>query len=185
MRTLGALLLNPPITDGRRTRANLEVAARILGCSRVEIANLFSVPTQDVTSMNPVAKDSEGWLAAHGDLSRVIASADVLLGGWGVRGLSGSAARQRRTQILFVGNQAGIYGRTHLWTVGGQPRHPSRWHQFVSDRYGRTPGGLFDERLKYALQETAIADLVTDNRPAPQRDVTGAPPWPVYSEEAS
>lgn len=162
MKTLGALLLNPPTTDGQRTRRHLEVAASLLDCDRVEIANLFAISTQDVTAMNLVGRDAAGWLAAQPHLCGLIARADVLVAGWGVRGLTGLAAQHQRAQLRLIADQARLQGRTHVWTVGGQPRHPSRWHQFVSDRHGRTQGGSLPERLTCVLSETAISDLVED-----------------------
>lgn len=162
VRTLGALLLNPPTTDGRRTRRHLEVAASLLGCDFVEIANLFAISTKDVTAMNLVGRDVAGWLAARPELCGLIARADVLVAGWGVRGLSGLAAQHQRAQLRLITGHARLHGRTHVWTVGGQPRHPSRWHQFVSDRHGRTLGGSFSERLTCVLSETAISDLIED-----------------------
>lgn len=47
-------------------------------------------------------------------------------------------------------------GITAFWMVGGEPRHPSRWHQFVSDKHGRTTGGTFEERLVQVLVEVPL-----------------------------
>jgi hypothetical protein len=41
--------------------------------------------------------------------------------------------------------------------LGGEPRHPSRWHQYVSDKYGRTSGGTFEERIKQVLVAVPLA----------------------------
>lgn len=112
--------------------------------------------------MNLVGRDVAGWLAARPELCGLIARADVLVAGWGVRGLSGLAAQHQRAQLRLITGHARLHGRTHVWTVGGQPRHPSRWHQFVSDRHGRTLGGSFSERLTCVLSETAISDLIED-----------------------
>lgn len=45
-------------------------------------------------------------------------------------------------------------GINTVWSVGGQPRHPSRGHQFLSDKYGRTAGGTFEKRLSTVLVQS-------------------------------
>jgi hypothetical protein len=52
-------------------------------------------------------------------------------------------------------------GISNIWMVGGEPRHPSRWHQFVSDKYSRTTGGSFEERLDQVLESVPMSALRT------------------------
>lgn len=42
---------------------------------------------------------------------------------------------------------------------GGQPRHPSRGHQYVSDRHGRTGPGNVEEGLRLVLVQVPLAEL--------------------------
>jgi hypothetical protein len=157
--TLGALLLNPPLTAGTRTRRNLGVAADLLGCDVVEVANLFAVATKDLAVINLVGKAGEGWTLARPRISEVIAKADHLLAAWGVGGLGGPAATRQREQLDFVHGAARAMKHDLIWTLDGQPRHPSRWHQYVSDRHGRAAGASLNERLAVVLRPVPIGTL--------------------------
>lgn len=151
MITLGALLLNPPSAGGSRTIQRLKVAAELLNCGRLEIANLYSIATSDAGAINAVGQSIVGWEAARPRIEEVIAESDHLLAGWGVSGISGKAARHKEGQIEFVGLCANRMGHQSLWTLNGEARHPSRWHQYVSDKYGRATGTHFHERLGTVL----------------------------------
>jgi hypothetical protein len=50
-------------------------------------------------------------------------------------------------------------GHVDAWTVGGESRHPSRWHQYVSDKHARAGSGEFAERLKSVLVLTDLLSL--------------------------
>src|SRR5580698_10304129 len=117
---LGALLLNPPVVGGVRTIRHLRVAADLLGCDRVEIANLFSIATRDVAGINEVGRSGDGWAAARPHLDRVIAASDQLLAGWGVSGLGGLAAQNQRIQLEYIGASAGEIGQNYVWTLNGE-----------------------------------------------------------------
>jgi len=173
--TLGALLLNPPLVGGDRTIRHLQVAANLLGCDNVEIANLFANATPDVTAINEIGRSGDGWEAARLRLRQVITASDHLLAGWGISGLAGPAARHRRAQLDYVRTYAREVGKHDIWTLNGQPRHPSRWHQYVSDRHGRATGTSLSERMAMVLSSVAVATLcpVGDRRdevvPCPPR----------------
>lgn len=155
---LGAILLNPPLTDGERTRRHLNAAAFSLGCSRVEIANLFPVPTHGFDGMAEAASTRGEWLSARSPLLDIVAS-DVLLAGWGMRVVSGPGAHLMRDQLDWLVGLLESQGRT-IWTVGNGPRHPSRWHQYVSGKYGRAGEGHLHERLKRVLVERSPSDVI-------------------------
>jgi hypothetical protein len=125
----------------------------------VEIANLFSIATRDVTAINKVGRSCDGWEAARPGLHRVVFSSDHLLAGWGVSGLVGPAARHQQTQLDYVSTFAQECGKDYIWTLNGEPRHPSRWHQYVSDRYGRASGTSLSERLAMVLRSVPLATL--------------------------
>lgn len=150
-RTLGAILLNPAAGGGARTEQRVQLAAELLGCKFVEIANLCTATTVGIAELSDVAADPATWQDARSRLERVIADADELLFGWGVSRLSGRANSHLDAQIRWVQELA---ARTHkpCWVAGPGPRHPSRWHQLVSDLHGRTSGGTFDERLRQVLR---------------------------------
>ena len=113
---LGALLLDPPIVGGVRTTHHLRVAADVLDCDRVEIANLFSIATRDVAAINEVGRSGDGWTAAQPHLNQVIQASDHLLEGWGVRGLAGPATQHKRTQLEYLDACARDIGKDYLDT---------------------------------------------------------------------
>lgn len=154
-RTLVALLASPPTTSGVRTRSRLAHALPLTGCSRLVIANLYAEPTRDVPALN--ATTAVGWHAARAELSASVQLADELLAGWGLLKLVGPAGALQADQVQWLLLQATSAGHDRLWAVGGQPRHPSRWHQFVSERHGRANGGEFAERLRHVLLPTPVA----------------------------
>lgn len=150
MPTLGAILLNPPTSSGLSTLRHLHVAAELLGCDSVVIGNLFATATDDVTAVNIVGAHAAGWTAARPSLLAALDS-DVLIIGWGVSGLHGAARRHHEAQVRWVLESAAARRHTGVWSLNGEPRHPSRWHQYVSDRHGRTSGKGFAERLGSVL----------------------------------
>jgi hypothetical protein len=171
VRTLGAILLNPPLTGGSATTRHLQVAAEVLGCDGAQIANLFAIPTRSVVEINDAGRLWAGWEAARPELERVIASADELLAGWGVSGLHGEAADNLLRQVTWVGERVEQAVRRPFWMLNGEPRHPSRWHQYVSDRHGRASGDTFRQRLASVLRPIGSAEYVGAPvaEPLPQR----------------
>lgn len=148
--TLVAVLLNPPATTGgARSRNAVMRAADVLGYERAVIANLCAVPTPSVVELNSLG--SEGWDLARAELETVLANANALIAGWGVAGLTGAASERMREQVAWLSERAALVGISGFWMVGGEPRHPSRWHQYVSDKHGRTVGGTFEERIAQVL----------------------------------
>lgn len=155
-RILVALLASPPTTDGTRTTSRLARALPIVGCDRLQIANLYSEPARDLPALNHQAAAPDGWIAARPDLAAALQGADELLVGWGLLRLSGRARDHRVSQIRWLIREAHRAGHSHCWAVGSRPRHPSRWHQYVSDRHGRTSTGTFEQRLAEVLVRTPL-----------------------------
>jgi hypothetical protein len=158
---LVAVLLNrPQSSSGARTRNAVAAAAQILGYRSVEVVNLYSEATSSMTELN-LSATIDGWLEAREELADALARATGLLGGWGVAGLSGRTLRDQNKQVEWLRAEAVRAGISNIWMVGGEPRHPSRWHQFVSDKYSRTTGGTFEERIDQVLESVPIATLWT------------------------
>ena len=122
------------------------------------IANLCLAPTPSVIEINDLAWCA--WDASRVQLNAALQGATGLLAGWGVAGMRGDARRFKQAQVEWLIGTAESCGIRTLWTVGGEPRHPSRWHQYVSDKYGRTAGGTFDERLRQVLIEVPVRSAV-------------------------
>ena len=156
MTTLVAVLLNPPLTTGVASLRHVEAARQALVCDSVIVANLFATPTRSVEDINVVGKTACGWTQAREQLQLAISNADLLLGAWGTSGLSGEALRMRKAQVSWLMQTAADEGLEELWTVGGTPRHPSRWHQYVSDKYQRAVGDTLERRLSSVLRSAPI-----------------------------
>lgn len=156
MSVLCAVLCSPPLTTGHRTTRHLEVAASLLECEATVICNLFAWPTSDLPEINSVGQQVDGWLEARRQMAVELEKADKVLLGWGISRLAGPARLHQRAQIQWVATLLNTMSTTSVWCAGEQPRHPSRWHQFVSDRYGRTRGGNFRQRLSEVLTRVTL-----------------------------
>jgi hypothetical protein len=153
---LVAILLNPPLsTSGNRSRNAVSRASQLLGYNSLEVVNLYAEPTSSIAELG-LSETLEGWFWARPRLRIALQSADGLLGAWGVAGLAGSAKRGRDRQVAWLRAEASRVGFNGIWMVGGEPRHPSRWHQYVSDKYGRTTGGTFEERLRQVVVKVSL-----------------------------
>jgi hypothetical protein len=157
--TLGVVLATPPLTDGVRTHSRLEIAASVLGFTEYRVANLFPVATQSIKDISAQGSDSDLWLHAREQLTMVCARSSSVLLGYGITEPTGPARGNRRHQIDWLSIELRKHGHTVAWHVGPEPRHPSRWHQYLSDRHGRTDGGRFEERLISSLVEVSTSEL--------------------------
>lgn len=172
---LVAVLLNPPAqSSGVRSRNAVYRAARVLGYDDVVMTNLCSIATPSIVEVNGLGY--EAWTSARRELELAVQSGAGVLAAWGVGGLRGDARRWLRAQVEWLVDCAGTDGIHSFWMVGGEPRHPSRWHQYVSDKHGRTRGGSFDERLAQVLIDVPTRDLppATDHqdvRPSAKRTI--------------
>lgn len=149
------MLLNPPAhSTGTRSRNAVTRAATVLGYDHPTLTNLCAAPTPSVVELNALGQ--QDWDVARVDLELALRSATAILAGWGVAGVTGEARRSLRVQVAWLTCRAHTMGIESFWMVGGQPRHPSRWHQYVSDKYGRTSGGSFEERIRQVLVAVPI-----------------------------
>lgn len=150
--SLCAVLLNPPLTSGNRTRMAISRAAELLGSyGGVTIANLVDVATSSSSALATAGVPVEEWFAARPSLSRAVSESDALLFGWGVTARLGRARRPAEEQIEWLLDEASRAGHSEAWTVG-DARHPSRWHQYTADLHGRTSGGSSEARLLEVLE---------------------------------
>lgn len=149
-RLLVAVLLNPPMNGGRRTNERLKVVRDYLECDAVRIVNLYPGATKDLAGLAEVACDPSVWLKHRSVIAEELRQCNEVLLGWGVSLPAGAARIQMIAQVGWVADELRMIGIVP-WIVGDGPRHPSRWHQYVSDRYGRTSGGSFVERVRECL----------------------------------
>ncbi len=133
----------------------------LLGCDRLVVVNLYARPARDLPELQVVAAVVDGWLEARPGLLGALDEGGLLLAAWGLIKLRGEAGRYQREQLAWLRMHASAVGSGTAWTVGGEARHPSRWHQYVSDRHGRTRGGAPEERLRQVLQRQGLAQLTS------------------------
>lgn len=150
-RTLVAVLLNPPTGSGARTMTRVEMAAQIIGCQQVSLVNLFPRPTKDTAELIALPHSETEWISQRRPIADAIRQSHEVLVAWGKPSLPGAARESQRNQIDWVWTLLGEQGRT-AWSVGPDARHPSRWHQYLSDRHGRTSGGSLEMRIAEGLQ---------------------------------
>jgi hypothetical protein len=178
--TVAALLASPPTTSGARTTAKVQQAATLLGGGRLLVVNLFAFPVADLPALSVCGSGAAGWLAARPKLAAALQEADCLLAAWGLHRLHGPARLLQEQQMSWMEEEARAHGHLSAWCVGGQPRHPSRWHQYVSDRHGRTTGGSSSDRLRQVLGESPLRGLV--RRPSV---IAGQPDASALSRDVS
>lgn len=151
------VLASPPLrTSGRRTLAHVEALSAAMPCDVVAVANLCAAPAVDLPALVAAAAEAAPWLASRDALAAALEECDEVVAAWGLYALTGPAKAHRRNQLAWLVKTAETLGHNDCWAVGGQPRHPSRWHQYVSDVHGRTRGGTFQERLRQVLTKVPL-----------------------------
>lgn len=153
LRTLCAVLLNPalkPPTDTITFR-NLTSALPLIGCDRLQLANLLDTPTKDQKELGRrnIAEDEVG--RSRLLLQRAVTEADEVLFAWGAGPIPGAAGAALREQEAWLRLHLRANGVPRIWMVAGSPRHPSRWRQFVGPEKQRVHGATFEERLAKVL----------------------------------
>lgn len=89
----------------------------------------------------------DGWLAARDQLSHGVENCTAVLLAFGAQEPSGSARRHFRDQVMSTGDLISARNLP-VWTVGGRPLHPTRWHRHTHSKY---PDLEFREALKLSL----------------------------------
>lgn len=155
-----AVLLNPPsASSGALSIGAVRRATAVLGYDGFEITNLFGEPTPTVIELNLLTIDGYSWCDRQRVLLQKLHAATSVLAAWGVAGASGELRRQRDQRAAWLMSEAARCGHSCVWMVGGEPRHPSRWHQYVADKHGRTTGGTLEERLAEVLVRVPVTDV--------------------------
>lgn len=156
---LVAVLANPSTTGGDRTRKRIALAAEVLGYDGYRITNLFSIASASSREVAALGKGPQGWYTARVDILDGIKEAEGVLLGFGIIATSGDGKHHLRAQLSWLCAELQNAGHAEVWQLGERPRHPSRWHQYVSDLHGRTSGGAFEERLSKALRLVDLAEV--------------------------
>src|SRR4051794_31018520 len=152
-RRLLAILASPPLaTSGSRTRARLTLAARLIGCDTFAVANLISIPTTDVLDISVVGHEKASWCDARIRLAAQLDDAEDVLLGWGCTEPVGAARKHHRSQVAWLRTEVSRHG-FRPWTLGGKPRHPSRWQRYTARYHNGLP---FVDALAEALHQQAF-----------------------------
>ncbi|WP_082697851.1 DUF1643 domain-containing protein [Arthrobacter sp. EpRS71] len=151
-RTLLVIGSNPPTTSGQRTLGRAEQARLALGFDSVELENLFGIATYRTGGVSLAGMSGTGWQEARPRLAAALDTADAVLLAYGTSKPSGDAAKHHVEQVAWI-EQEISNRRLPVWSVGGEPRHPSRWQRYT---YRAHPGVPFFEALRASLvtQET-------------------------------
>lgn len=157
-RLLCAILLNPALRPVEKTITyhNVRSALPLVSCTKLVIANLLNVATKDAPELNRAAVGQQETAKARELISEALRQADEVLLAWGMGGMAGDVriALQGQTVWLFEALQQ--HDLSHVWTVTGRPRHPSRWRQYVGPEKQRVTGSCFEERLGKVLTMTSL-----------------------------
>ncbi len=153
---LCAVLASPSLTSGVRTRQALARLGEVLQVSEIRVVNLLNMPSQDFQDMALVGADEQVWEESRPSITSGVVGADLLLAAWGLADLTGPATTHRRDQIRWFRELAAGLGHEDVLTVGGAPRHPSRWHRLVSDRHGWQEPGSSTDRLRAVLMSVPL-----------------------------
>ena len=156
---LCVVLLSPPLTSGSRTLRAVRQAAEVIGCAKFRIANLITVPTWNLRDLDEKALDQRVWIDSRSAMANEVASAGRLLFAWGLLRNLRLARPMAEAQVRWLIGVADEFGHQEAWSVGSDVRHPSRWHQFTSDKYARTGGGTPEERLKQVLYRRPLSEF--------------------------
>jgi len=158
-KTLVAILANPSITGGDRTRKRIALAASALGYDSYRIINLFSIASASSRDVATLGNAPQGWHTARAEILDGLKDATGVLLGFGIIAARGDGKHHLRAQLDWLSTELRNTGHSQIWQLGERPRHPSRWHQYVSDRHGWTSGGTFEQRVSKALRQVGLSEV--------------------------
>lgn len=147
--TLLAILTNPPITDGERTRARVDVARDLLGYRQFSVSNLFPLPTHSTRQIADIGTHQEIWESARPDLLKQLESCDGVLLAYGLEEPGGQARRWHRDQVGWLLGELSTMSLP-AYVMGNGARHPSRWQRWT---YRNHPGVPFRDAVRLGLRE--------------------------------
>jgi hypothetical protein len=130
----------------------VQQAANLLGFERVEIVNLLDVPTATVLDHSVAGREPAPWLSSRRLIVEGLDRTNAVLVGWGCVEPQGPARQHHRSQVAWLRDALSQAGSA-IWTVGGSPRHPSRWQRYTSRAF---PGVPFPTALARSLTTVDI-----------------------------
>ncbi|MGW5155132.1 DUF1643 domain-containing protein [Nonomuraea wenchangensis] len=164
--TLCAVLLNPPVGTPVQTPTykNLVSALSVIGCDLLEVVNLLDIPSKGLDALGDARVEVADIMRSREAIEASMGRAHELLFAWGTSVVRGRYANILAEQIAWVHRLAHNSDIREVWMLAGDPRHPSRWRQYVGPQKGRISGNTFEERLakalvRYPLTSTASYSL--------------------------
>lgn len=133
-RSLLAVCSNPPTTSGARTRGRVQLAAELLAIEDFVIDNLCDASTHRTGDLAKAGESVAAWDRARVGLQAALVDATDVLLAYGVAEPTGPARAHHRAQVEWLAKAVRQEG-LRTWTVGGSPRHPSRWQRFTWRHY--------------------------------------------------
>lgn len=160
-RTLCAILLNPALRSAEVTISSRNLAAVLphLNCSRLRLANLLDVPSKDQAQLGATEVSHQAISRSRDLMSEAISYADEILFAWGSSWPSGPNRTVLREQEAWLCQHLDQLGIRRVWLVASQPRHPSRWRQYVGPEKRRVTGATFEERIASVLAAHSLQEI--------------------------
>lgn len=155
-----AILANPPLTQGTRTLRRVELAADLLGFTRVHVVNLFALPSHTTVEIAVLGVDEGGWLTARESLGPCLDAAHGVLLAYGATAPIGAARLHFGRQVEWL-HEVIAERELPSWHVGDGPRHPSRWQRWTHREH---PGVPFADALRSSFTRVHADPVETPSR---------------------
>lgn len=152
------VLLNPPPRADTVTERNVAAAAAALAAPSASIVNLCQLTTTDLPTLSHQAIGASDWLAARSTIGAALETHARTLFAYGLGGLTGASRLHFQEQLSWLHGVAVASGHSSAFMLGGQPRHPSRWRQYLGPSRALYGQATFEERLRAALIPTPLTE---------------------------
>ena len=155
-----AVLCNPPLGEPERTTSwrNIKVLASVLGVESFSVVNLIPQPTRSTVDLADMAGKLD-LFDVELRIAHAARAATVVVAGWGAGAPTGWPRSEWRNVVRAAATGLAAAGHQRVVHVSGTPRHPSRWRQHTSPVHDRYEGSSFEERLRTALNWSAVENL--------------------------
>lgn len=153
-RNLTAILHSAPPGKGVRTLQRVEIAQVALACNTYSVANLYPAVLPNSNALSQGTQD-EVWEQGREDILRELIRSDTkdVLLGYGVQVPIGEQRFKYREQVSWLHRQLLDQG-LRVWTFGGRPSHPSRWHRHT---HKHAAGDSMEDSVRRFLTQFEVA----------------------------
>lgn len=124
------------------------MAGKILGFEHCEEVNLFPIATNSVLEIAELGAFQKSWLPSREEIRLKLQRSVAVVLAYGVSEPTGRARDHHRDQVATLRQEIAAVN-IDIWTVGGRPRHPSRWQRHTSRE---CPGMDFENALRHSLE---------------------------------